>query len=191
MLIFKKDNINYVFIHIPKNCGKYMRDEIQNNKECEIIKSFWGCEDNLDLAHIPYAIKNKYIPNNETYIFFTYSRNPYHRIISAYFFKFHFLNKSISDFQQFIIDELSNYNFKAEFNKYFIHFYPQYLFVCDEKYNVVKENMSVNVTKIEDKFSPPIYDLKQYFTEEVLKIVNKIYENDFVFFGYEMIENLN
>ena len=130
-------------------------------------------------------MKNNYVLNNETHIFYAFSRNPYDRIISAYFYKFNNLNKSISDFQHFIINELNNYNFKDEFNKYLIHFYPQYLFVCNENYNI--EN--VIVKKIEEKINPPNYDMKKYFTDDVLKIINKIYENDFLFFNYSIIEN--
>jgi hypothetical protein len=190
MLIFKKNNINYVYIHIPKNCGKFIRKEIKNSDENEIIKSYWDCDGNFDLAHIPYMLKNKYILNNESHNFFTYTRNPYYRVISAYFYVFSVCNKSFADFQQFVIKELNDYNFKNGFNKKFIHFYPQYLFVCDENYNITADQ-NMTISKIEDKLTPRKYDLKIYFTEEVLKIVNKIYENDFLFFGYEMIESLN
>ena len=38
MLIFVKNDINNVFIHIPKNSGKYMRNKIKRKNK--IIKDY-------------------------------------------------------------------------------------------------------------------------------------------------------
>jgi hypothetical protein len=32
----------YIYIHIPKNSGKYIRNSIKNNQKNKIIKGFWG-----------------------------------------------------------------------------------------------------------------------------------------------------
>lgn len=57
MLIYKNTNTNYIFIHIPKNSGKYIRNKIFNDNNNEIVKSYWDIYSNLDLAHIPYIKK--------------------------------------------------------------------------------------------------------------------------------------
>jgi hypothetical protein len=167
MLIFKKGDQYYVYIHIPKNSGKFMRKEIAYDKRNCIIESFWGIckEKNLDLAHIPYMLRSSFLDKNIQYQFTCHSRNPYDRIISAYFC----LNpeKTIADFHYFCENVLSSYDFHMcfekssndcnqqtegdlpsdisgsstfidhkilnnSFNKDYIHYYPQYLFVCDE-----------------------------------------------------------
>jgi len=57
MLIFKNQHKYYIYIHIPKNSGKYIRTKIANNKSNKILKNYWGIKDNFDLAHIPYIKK--------------------------------------------------------------------------------------------------------------------------------------
>jgi len=188
MLIFKNklsDNY-YVFIHIPKNGGKYIRQKIIDNKNNNVIKSFWNINNNLDLAHIPFCKKNEFISENINYTFFTFSRNPYHRIISAFFYK----NKSkkISDFKYFCKHQLVEYNFNLFFNRHYVHYYPQYLFLCDKNYNNVPE---IKVNKLELHDNPRIYNLNEYLDDECIEIINNIYKRDFELFDYQMIITMN
>ena len=53
MIIFQENSKYFVFLHIPKNGGKYIRSTILNSNSNKVIKSYWGVEENLDLAHIP------------------------------------------------------------------------------------------------------------------------------------------
>jgi hypothetical protein len=55
MIIFNSDNNKYVYIHIPKNNGKYIRSLIK--KQYTIIKTYWDIKNNIDLAHIPIFTK--------------------------------------------------------------------------------------------------------------------------------------
>ena len=65
MLIFKSnDDKYYVFIHIPKNSGKYIRNKIADDKNNKILQSYWDINSLLDLAHIPYIKRNEFIKNN-------------------------------------------------------------------------------------------------------------------------------
>ena len=41
-------------IHIPKNSGKFIRDQIKNDLDTTIIKEFWNLRNNFDKAHIPF-----------------------------------------------------------------------------------------------------------------------------------------
>lgn len=187
MIIYKNKDFYYIFIHVPKNGGKYTRKQLIDNSENEIIKSYWGIckESNLDLAHIPYIKINNFIDKSINYNYFSYSRNPYDRIISAFFY----CNKKrkIKDFAPFVKYRLSQYEFNLDFNRTYIHYYPQYLFLCDENLLVYP---TIKIKKLEDCENPPRYDLKLYFCRKSLKIVNEIYKNDFLFFGYNMIDNL-
>jgi len=183
MLIYK-DKISgtiYTFIHIPKNSGKFIRNYIKSNKNNEILKDFWGHGDNMDLAHIPLLKCNKYIHNYNIDIYFSYSRNPYHRIISAYFYKNP--NKTKKDFQFFCKNKLKNIDFNTDFIKENIHYYPQYLFLSDEENNI----KNIKIHKLENKFKPTVYILKNFFDKECISIVNEVYKKDFELFGYSMI----
>ena len=53
-----------------------------------------------------------------------------------------------------------------------IHYYPQYLFVCDENLDIPK---NIKIDKLEDVETPKIYDLTKYFDDECLNIINNMY----------------
>lgn len=187
MLIYKKkDGMICIFIHIPKNAGKYIRDLECANKTNKIIKIFWGIFDSVDLAHIPYILKDKYIKNivpTDNVKYYTFTRNPYNRLISAYFYNNP--NNTIEDFKLFVTNNLINMNFNLDFDSKIIHYYPQYLFVCDE--NLQLSN-NVKIYKIENYLSnPKDYNLTEYYDEKILQIINGLYSIDFILFNYKII----
>jgi len=183
MLIFRNSvtNKEMVFIHIPKNSGKFIRNKIKNDKNNTIIKEFWGIVKNMDIAHIPYLRRNNHIEEGTQYTYFAHSRNPYHRIISAFFY----LNKgkNVIDFKNFCKHVLPKLDFNLNFVKEYIHYYPQYLFVCEANL----EMTDVIITKIEDSESPKIYNLKETLDKKCVQVINKVYEKDFKYFNYAMI----
>ena len=195
MLIYKNNLEYFIFIHIPKNAGKHIRSTLTYNKNNTIIKSYWGVKNNkLDLAHIPYILINSFLSelnincdnlndnlnNNFKINYFTYSRNPYDRIISAFFYKNG--KKNIIDLNNFIKDILINFNFSMDFNSNIIHYYPQYLFLIDS-------NKKINNVKVE-KINTKKYELKNYLNNDSIKIINKIYEKDFILLDYSFIESI-
>jgi hypothetical protein len=187
MLIFtnKSENKNYIFIHIPKNSGKYIRNKIINDKNNAISKVYWDIAFNLDLAHIPYILKDKFIENNVEYNYFTYTRCPYNRIISAFFYKNP--RGNIDTFRWFVKNTLISYNFSMDYNYDIIHYYPQYLFVCDETFNIPT---NIKIDKLEDVENPRKYNLIQYFDSSCIDIINNIYRKDFLYFNYLMIDSI-
>jgi len=187
MLIFinKNENKHYIFIHIPKNSGKYIRQKIENDANNEIVKSYWDMESNLDLAHIPYMKKNEIIEKNVKYNFFAHTRCPYNRIISAFFYRNP--NKQIDDFKNFVKSTLILYDFSIHFDYSIIHFYPQYLFICDQNLTISQD---VTIHKLEDVENPRKYELANYFDSCCINIINKVYMQDFTTFQYEMINNI-
>jgi hypothetical protein len=184
MLIYKNDSVYFIFIHIPKNGGLFIRNKIKKNRKNSIIRNWFGDNNahRLDLAHIPYIKKDRFINNKTPYNYYTYTRNPYHRLISAFYFKNNDDDKgSIKDF---IKNKLQFYDFSMTFDKKIIHYYPQWLFVCDENFNIPSH---IKIYKIEDCENPKIYDLTNFLDQESIELINKIYEKDFFLFGYEMI----
>jgi hypothetical protein len=184
MLIYKTNNINYIFIHIPKNGGRYIRKCIQQNKKNIINKVYWGIHLNFDLAHIPYVKKDKFIETNIEYKYYTSVRDPYDRIISAFRFVTRNENKNIDDFKNFVKNVLTTYNFSMTFNSNIIHYYPQYLFVFNENLDVQKNIQIYKLT------NPKKYNLTEFFDNKCIEIINKIYYKDFISFGYEMIDSI-
>jgi len=182
MLIFETQNKYYIYIHIPKNSGKYIREKIIKNENNKILKIYWGFKNNLDLAHIPYLKKNKFIETNVEYNYFTYTRCPYHRIISAFFYINY--NKKIDDFKYFVKNILVSYDFNMKFYYEIIHFYPQYLFICDKTLNIPN---NIKIDKLEDCENPKKYNLIHYFDDECINIINNIYSKDFLFFNYNKL----
>jgi len=179
MLIFENQHKYYIYIHIPKNSGKYIRNKIANNKSNKILKKYWGVKNNFDLAHIPYVKKNNFIKNNIEYNYYTYTRCPYNRIISAFFY----LNpgKNPHHFKHFVKNTLISYKFNMDFKCNIIHYYPQYLFICDENLDIPK---NIKIDKLENCEQPKQYNLINYFDDECINIINKIYSKDFLFFNY-------
>jgi hypothetical protein len=188
MLIFENSNEFHVFIHIPKNSGQYLRARIMGNPNNKIIKAYWGIDNHLpfDLAHIPYNKRKQFVSEQIVHHYFTYTRNPYDRIISAFFWLNH--GKSIHDFIFFCKNQLIHLDFHLNYDKNYIHYYPQYLFLCDENFQIT----NIKVCKLEDdkNLHPKKYILKDYFDNECIEIINKIYEKDFLLLNYEMISRI-
>lgn len=207
MLIFR-DKVQekyYVFIHIPKTGGTNLRNQITKDPRYEIIHHYWYIKEGLDLAHIPYIKSNEFINHAinkkieaeiepelelelEKYSFFAYTRNPYDRIISSFFYKNPYENPNGDNqaFKHFIKNTLTTYVFSSDFDfsSDIIHYYPQYLFVCDYDKNIKVE---INTDLFQNNKTATKYKLEHYFDEECIEIINRIYIHDFIFFGYEII----
>lgn len=179
-VIYSNNNNKFVYIHIPKNSGRYMRGKIQSNMENNIILSLWNIENNIDLAHIPYMKIGNYIEHKyNEYFFYAHSRNPYDRLISAFYYK----NSQDQCIKHFCKNILPNLNFHTEYDSQIIHYYPQYLFLCNE--NMTLGN--IKVTKIEEEENARRYNLHEYFDQECIQIINHIYHHDFMYFNYQKI----
>jgi len=122
----------YILIHIPKNSGRYMRKEITNrfiiiNKinDLTIVKTeikndgfFVPQHNDGDIvlpAHTSYNKFKEYNINVEK--FFTFTRNPYDRFLSGYFYclelnilKFILRNIKFTFNTNFVIDEEIEYS---------------------------------------------------------------------------------
>ena len=72
-------------------------------------------------------------------------------------------------------------NFNMSFDSSIIHYYPQYLFLCDETHTIPS---NIKVEKLQLYETPKKYNLNQYFDNECFKIVERIYEKDFLLLNY-------
>lgn len=193
MLIYKdisEDRI-YCYIHIPKNSGKFIREKIKSDINYEVLNEYWGLEDyTIDMAHIPFMLRNEYIHNTEIDNYYTYTRNPYNRIISGFFYKNPECKKE--DFKIFVKNELTKMGFDQSFEKNIIHYFPQYMFLCNQDL-IIKDN--IKTYKLEnndlniDGLNIREYNLRDYYDTEILSIINEIYKKDFELFDYKIISD--
>jgi hypothetical protein len=191
MIVFKSQDQKYIYIHIPKNNGKYIRSLIKN--QFSIIQEFWHIKNDLDLAHIPYILANKFINDDIlNYNTITFIRNPYDRIISAFFYKHP--HKTKKDFLHFIKNKLLNFNFDNTFPSNIIHYYPQYKFIegCNLNLEIVSfKNIETDNILFSCKlklinFKNKTYNHKEYFDTEALAIIDNIYKKDILlYYNYE------
>jgi len=210
MYIFEKGNDLYVYIHIPKNHGTYIRSRIYDNYN--VIQSFWGIFNHRDFAHLPYLFRKKFIEQskvikerktrfpNQTIQYITFIRNPYDRVISAFF---HLHRADLARrpnrekyFIDFVEHELINYKFN-DYNSDYIHYYPQYKFVIDQNGKIgsditfYKSDQYHNQELVfPDTWIVRKYNLKQYYTQHTLDIVNQLYAKDFEIFNYPQVLTL-
>ncbi len=179
MLIFERENQYFVYIHIPKNSGTYIREKIKSNNK--IIKNYWNVKNNLDLAHIPYIKKDSFIEKDKNYKYFSYSRNPYDRIISAFFYRNPDAKMNPILLKDFIKNKLITFDFNMNFNSDIIHYYPQYLFICDVTLTIPD---TIKIEKLENIEKPRKYDINNFLDDECIQIINNIYNKDFLLLNY-------
>lgn len=187
-----------IFIHIPKTAGSSIEKVIYKTKGQIGHKTILQYK-NADAAKF------------ESYFSFAFTRNPYDRLVSAYFYlikggrnKF---DKAWSDdnlmqygsFENFVLaldkPEICEQIFK------WMHFIPQYKFVCDSNNKILVDFIgkleSINtdfpiVTKklgIETPLlpheNPSEHDVYEtYYIDSMRYVVQKIYKDDFELFGY-------
>lgn len=193
--IFKVfDESQVIFIHIPKAAGT------------SIGKSLFGTG---RTGH--YTIDDYYKVNKDKakkYFKFTFVRNPYDRLVSAFFYlkqggknisDINFADENLSQidtFEDFVMNWLSE---KRVYS--WIHFYPQTHFT-ESKFpgNEIDfigklENIEEDIKKLSEAIGTDI-EIKHhnkssrdnyldYYTEEMLDKVHQLYKKDFQIYGYE------
>lgn len=194
------DETKSIFIHIPKAGG------------ISIIKSLYGEEAN-GFGHPTYERflrmygKKQY----ESYFKFTFVRNPWDRLLSAYNFLkkggMNHLDKQFSDdvlknynsFESFVMDGINETNIEK-----WVHFIPQYRYIYDAKMNLVVdyvgrfENFEADFEHIRSMLQQgtPLQHrnktgeskeetYREAYTPEMVQKVAKLYQNDIRLLGYE------
>ena len=180
-----------LFIHIPKTAGISVSNSIfgdvkWGHRTVNYYKSYYGDE-----------------VFNSLYKF-CFVRNPYDRLFSAYtFLKNGGINDQDLAFSQKYLEEYLTFEDfvlrgleKKEIMQW-VHFKPQYTFVCDEgdkivmdfvgKMETINEDFKylckqININNVELKKLNMSSVKKNYFSEEVKSIIKTKYQKDFTHF---------
>ena len=183
-----------IFIHIPKTAGVSLAKAIYGDVTLEGHRSFY-------FNSIALNIKN------EVYFSFSFVRNPFDRLYSAY----KFLNEGgmnhldklafqthLSEFEDFEDLILNGLNKKLIYQ--ITHFIPQHEYLCDKSGSILVdfigrfENLDKDILLLSKKLNKNIElnhhnyndksDYKEVYTDEMIYKVNQIYQKDIDIFKY-------
>ena len=184
-----------VFIHIPKTAG------------ISLLKAIYG-KVSLE-GHRTYQFNDIILGvKKNQYFSFSFVRNPFDRLYSSYMFlkkgginnfdenSFKKYIAKYTDFEDFVLQGLNN---KTIFQV--THLLPQSYFICDKKGEVLVsfvgrfENLINDVNYLSEKLGKEINlehlnqnkksSYKQVYSNEMIKVVNRVYEDDLRIFNYE------
>ena len=183
-----------IFIHIPKTAGVSLVKAIFGDVSFEGHRSFY-------FNSIALNIKN------EKYFSFTFVRNPFDRLYSAYKFLqnggMNHLDKLVfqthlsefNDFEDFILNGL---NRKLIYK--ITHLIPQHEYLCDKKGSILVdfvgrfEHLESDILLLSTILSKDIklshhnynkkLDYREAYTSEMINKVNQIYQKDIDIFKY-------
>jgi GR25 family glycosyltransferase involved in LPS biosynthesis len=204
-MIISKDK-QFIFIHIPKNSGTEMTNNIQKvYNNCEKIDKV-DKTNGIDKMHLYLDVISQYIDKDifKNYIKFCIIRNPYYKIFSAWnYLKERYEYNNVNDFIKYKLNEEFIYGFELIPGDARVHYRPQYTFIYDnnEKKNVDfiirYEYLNEDINLFNEKYNLniPLYgnnshkDYLKYFNNESIHKINILYKKDFELLNYEMINS--
>ena len=207
MPYFYNENINLLFIHIPKTGGSNFENYMSYKYNIPLNEKSLSTKrlNNISYQHLLYTdiIKNNYVHpdfniNFHNLNIMAFVRNPYSKIISElFFFK---LIDSISTPEDVFIAMKDV--FLVNNNTFDNHNLPQYMFIINENNNINDDLIIIKTETLTDElknigFDDFVYfvnneninkDYSKYYNSDSIKLVNQYYEKDFMYFGYKMIK---
>ena len=191
----------YIFVHIPK-CGGNSVNKFIRRKNISVI------DHNIRAKNFKY-LKDRVAENLKGYVF-TFSRNPWDRLVSAYFYlrQGGYITKDKIDYDKYLShystfeDMVLNWNDNL-FNQ--LHFMEQYKWICDsngelipdfigrfenlqEDFDIVCDKIGIPKQKLPHKNKSKHKHYTEYYNDETRQIVAEKYAKDIEYFGYKFEE---
>lgn len=189
------DKYRCIFIHIPKCAGISVENGLFGTK----------------VGHKRIALFERYnVQKFNDYFKFTIVRNPYDRIVSAFFFlksggrnerDREWAARNLNDydnFSDFVYNGLRTENVKKA-----LHFQPQYLYLCkpgslvpevdfigrfeelEKDYNYIQEKLGIQTSDLPHlNKSKRKSDYREFYDEKTRSIVASVYQEDLNIFNY-------
>ena len=214
MPYFKNDNVNVLFIHIPKTSGSSIENyfsykfniPLNNNSLFDAVDNELQMKENMiinsSLQHITYNQIVKYSKvfniNFNNIKIITIVRNPYERIISDLFY---FLKINVNTSKEEVFDIIKEYLVS---NKCDNHNIPQHNFITDDNKELIP---NIHILKTENLTSDMIslgytdfnrfdhsnpnknVNYYNYLNNKSIEIINDFYHFDFILFNYDKISS--
>ena len=191
----------FIFIHIPKCAGTTIERTLYDYAS-DVSDIMPDCKWSIRTKNLRNEHLFNSIDKHNDYFTFTFCRNPYDRLVSAYtFFK---LKEKYHTFNNFIKNSNVFKNCEKILKKDFCqttgliyHFLPGVYFIKHGVDFIGKvENLQEDFDIVCDKIGIPRKELSQvyktkhkhyteYYNDETRKIVAEIYAKDIEYFGYE------
>lgn len=211
MPYFKNNDINLLFIHIPKTGGSSVEQYLSNKYNIALNKtSLWMYLDENEKESISFYTTLQHITYKtvvQNCLFFDIKfddlkiiaivRNPYDRLISDWFY-LNKMNINTTKEQTYlkIKEHLSNSAISLD-----NHNIPQYLYVCDENNEIYKnikilhtetldgDMKNIGFTDFNIRENCNIHKLNyyDYLNTDSIQIINEFYSKDFEIFNYQKI----
>jgi hypothetical protein len=211
MPYFKNDDINVLFIHIPKTGGTSVElyfyskfNILMNNKSLfnsiqdeQLLNE--NIEINSSLQHMTYNEIVKYSKifniDFDNIKIITIVRNPYQRIVSdLFYFKLIALNNTKEE----VFDIINKYLVSHEYDN---HNIPQHKFITNDKGEIIQnihilktesltnEMKNIGYTDFDrvDNANTNAINYYNYLNNESFEIINEFYHLDFILFNYHKI----
>jgi hypothetical protein len=212
MPYFHNNNINILFIHIPKTGGTSLEKYFSKKYNIPLnYKSLFSIlpdnfkipnnfNRNIHLQHQTYNILFNYkdhlhINFNNLQII-TIVRNPYDRIISdLFYFKLITVKNTPNEVYNIMFQYLHNHKIRRDNHKI-----PQHLFVINMKGRQINNLIILKTETLTDDMKRHGYHdfnfkenvnscekkYDKYLNYNSIKLINNVYKEDFTFFNYQM-----
>lgn len=189
-------NDKFAYIHIPKTAGITVKDAIQSHYD-DAIKPY---EENITgwlRMHQPYWYWEELIPDLSNRWVFSTVRNPYKRAVSLWKYTTqdrepyasYFKGVSFKNFWNLDIKDLApllRYNIRStqcEFLSSIEGDLVPNIFRIEDQLNGIERKLEIDITKRLNVSKS--YNYKTYYNKDSLDIINDIFEEDFLQFGYD------
>lgn len=189
-----------LFVHIPKSAGISIHKSLFKINSPGHFTSGSACKERFTDQEWKQLYK------------FTFVRNPYTRLYSAYNYlatggrqtkldkKYQEELNSYTNFEDFVLKGL-----KSAINKEILHFIPQMKLITDDKDNLIVdfigkfENLEDDIKKLSkktpkkipielefhNKGKKRITDYREVYTDEMIQVIEEVYGNDLKQLGYQ------